>query len=133
MRLALRYVVILLSLMVADTIWLGSTINPLYKPAMGSLMTGQVNWIGAVGFYLTYTSGVLLLVVKPYLDTPDKNRVALGLKAALLGLVAFGTYDLTGLAVIRDWPLGLSFIDMGWGMITTVIAAQIGAYLPRKA
>jgi len=45
---------------------------------------------------------------------------------ALFGFVAYMTYDLTNLATLRDWPPGLSFIDMGWGCIATALAATAG-------
>lgn len=49
-------------------------------------------------------------------------RVAAG-KGALLGLVAYGTWDLTNLAVIRDFPALLAFLDLAWGtLLTTVVA-----------
>ncbi len=54
---------------------------------------------------------------------------ALSLRAGLLALAAFGTYDLTGLAVIRNWPVALSFIDMAWGTFAAVVTANTVALL----
>ena len=42
----------------------------------------------------------------------------------MLGLAAYGAYDLTALSVVRGWPLKLSLIDLAWGgMITAASAA----------
>ena len=46
--------------------------------------------------------------------------------AALLGLVAYGTYDITNLSTIRGWPLAVSLIDMAWGVCATVLGALAG-------
>ena len=124
------FVTVLISLLIADVIWLGSMMEGLYRPAMKTLLAPEVNYIGVVGFYLIYTLGVLGLIVLPHCDqADDKKGLSLSLKAMLFGLCAFGTYDMTALAVIRDWPLALSFIDMAWGAVTTLIAAQCGVFV----
>jgi uncharacterized membrane protein len=33
------------------------------------------------------------------------------------------TYDLTNLAVVRDFPVRLAFIDMAWGSFLTTICS----------
>ena len=48
------------------------------------------------------------------------------INGAVIGLVAYATYDLTNLAVVKDWPLGLTFIDMAWGTMVSGIAATAG-------
>ena len=53
--------------------------------------------------------------------------VALAIAGAVLGFVAYATYDLTNLAVIRNWPLALSFIDIAWGTLVSGVAAAAGA------
>ena len=40
--------------------------------------------------------------------------------------MTYMTYDLTNLATLRDWPLGLSFIDTAWGCLATGLAATAG-------
>ena len=45
---------------------------------------------------------------------------------ALFGFFAYSTYDLTNLAVVKNWPLGLTFIDMAWGTTVSAIAAAAG-------
>jgi uncharacterized membrane protein len=55
---------------------------------------------------------------------------ALGL-GALLGLVAYGTYDLTNHATLRDWPLSLTIADMAWGSFVTSMSALAGYYAAR--
>ena len=45
---------------------------------------------------------------------------------AAFGLFAYATYDLTNLATLRDWPLGLSIIDTLWGAAVSAVAATAG-------
>ena len=53
---------------------------------------------------------------------------------ALFGLVCYATYDLTNLAVAKDWPLLVTIVDLAWGavlaasvsIITYLIASKIG-------
>ncbi len=124
MKPVIVYVLTVLSLLAADFVWLSLTGETLYRPAMGELMRQTADLKPAVGFYALYALAITWLVILPVTDGPV-NRVALSLKAVVLALAAFGTYDLTGMAVIRAWPFALSFIDMGWGVVTTVIAANV--------
>jgi uncharacterized membrane protein len=48
--------------------------------------------------------------------------------AALFGLIAYATYDLTNLATLKQWPIGLSLLDMGWGSAVSAIAAAAGRW-----
>ena len=49
------------------------------------------------------------------------------LNGALLGLVAYGTYDLTNQATLKTWPITITLIDMSWGVLLTAVAAAAGA------
>ena len=48
---------------------------------------------------------------------------------ALLGLVAYGTYDFTNLSTLKNWPLTLSLIDVCWGVVLTGVAATAGYFV----
>ena len=54
---------------------------------------------------------------------PDRLSVVHG---AALGIFAYGTYDLTAMAVIRDWPIGISLLDMAWGATISAVSATAG-------
>ena len=126
MKPVIAYVITVISLLAADFVWLSLTGETLYRPAMGDLMRQTADLKPAIGFYALYALAVTWLVTLPAIstDTPV-NRVELSLRAVVLALAAFGTYDLTGMAVIKAWPTTLSFIDMGWGVVTTTVAANV--------
>ena len=51
---------------------------------------------------------------------------------ALFGLFAYATYDLTDLAVVKNWPLGLTFIDIAWGASVTGVTATAREFALRS-
>ena len=48
-------------------------------------------------------------------------------RGALFGFFAYATYDLTNLATLRGWPLGLSLLDIGWGTLVGAVAAAVAS------
>jgi uncharacterized membrane protein len=42
------------------------------------------------------------------------------------------TYDLTNLAVIRDFPIRLAFIDIAWGSFVTAIVSGIAYWVGNR-
>ena len=75
-------------------------------------------------FYLLYVAGLLVFAILPGLRA-RRGRTAAAL-GALLGLLAYGTYDLSNYATLRDWPLTLTLIDMGWGAVLSAVSAAAG-------
>ena len=112
-------------MIVIDLLWLGVIAKSLYQQAMGDLMSPQPRLAFAALFYLTYPVGLVIFAVLPGVNADSLARAAL--LGALFGLFAYGTYDLTNLAVVRGWPLGLSFIDMAWGTFVSGVSATAGA------
>ena len=117
------YGAIFLTMFVIDMLWLGVIARSLYANAMGSLMSPSPNLWAAGAFYLMFPLGLLIFAVLPHADSPVWKVALMG---ALFGFFAYATYDLTNLAVIKDWPLGLTFIDMAWGTMVSGIAATMG-------
>jgi len=123
MKLLLPYLAVVATMIVLDALWIGVLARPLYLRGIGHLMAEQPNFVAALAFYLLYAIGLMAFVVLPRAPGDWQLAAAWG---ALFGLIAYMTYDLTNMATLRDWPLGLSFIDMGWGCIATALAATAG-------
>lgn len=111
-------------MLVIDLLWLGVIAKNLYAQAMGDLMSPQPRLAFAALFYLMYPVGLVIFAVLPGMQADSVARAAL--LGALFGLFAYATYDLTNLAVVRGWPLGLSFIDMAWGTLVSGVSAAAG-------
>jgi uncharacterized membrane protein len=112
------------AMLVLDSIWLTLAVPRIYKPALGGLLADKPNLAVAGVFYLLYVIGVVVFAVLPAVETRSWVQ-ALGM-GALLGLVAYGTYDFTNLSTLRHWPLTLSLIDVCWGVLLTAISAAAG-------
>lgn len=112
-------------LLVIDMIWLGVIAKSMYQEAMGDLMSPNPRLAFAAVFYLAYPIGLLVFAIVPGLAAQGVMRAAL--MGGLFGLFCYATYDLTNLAVIRNWPLALSFIDIAWGTVVSGVAAAAGA------
>lgn len=133
MKFLLCLIVVMAAMGLCDAVWLGTMLKPLYQPQMGSLLSPTPNMAAAGAFYLLYALALTTLIVWPMLRAEGPlNGLGLVLRSALFGVAAYGTYDLTGLAVIRDWSLPLSLIDMGWGAVITAISAGIAALVMRR-
>jgi uncharacterized membrane protein len=122
-RLLLPYFTIVVVLVLLDVVWLGGVARPLYQRGIGHLMADRPNFVAAVLFYLLYAVGVLVFVVLPRGAGDWQAAAGYG---ALFGFMGYMTYDLTNLATLRDWPIGLSLVDTAWGCVATGLAATAG-------
>lgn len=123
------YVATTIVLFALDFVWLTFVTPALYKPRLGKLLLEQPNMLPAAGFYLLYVVGVVAFCVLPALEQGSWVRAVWG--GALLGLVAYGTYDMTNLATIAGWSATVSFVDMAWGAVVTASAATAGFFIVR--
>jgi uncharacterized membrane protein len=114
----------LLVFFVVDIIWLVLVARKFYSKYLGYLMAPSPNWIAAILFYLLFVVGILVFVVLPGLASGSVSDTLL--RGALLGLIAYSTYDLTNLATIKDWPLTVTVVDMIWGTVLSVIVSYAG-------
>lgn len=73
---------------------------------------------------------MVCFAVAPALAERSWRRAAIN--GALLGLLAYGTYDMTNLATLKDWPLAMGIVDIGWGSLLTGSSALAG-YLATRA
>jgi uncharacterized membrane protein len=126
MRMIMAYLATLAAFVVIDLIWLGAIAKSFYRRELGDLLAQPFNMKAAAVFYLLYPLGVVFFAVNPALSAQSLTQaLVLG---GLLGLFAYGTYDLTNLATIRNWSLSLSVVDMIWGGVLTALAAAAGFY-----
>lgn len=116
------YVAALVGFLAIDMLWLGVVARGFYRRHLGFLLADQVNWWAAISFYLLFVAGVLVFAVGPGLEARSPAKTML--LGGFLGLVTYGTYDLTNLATAKNWPWVVTVVDMVWG---TVLAAAVSA------
>lgn len=120
-KVLLAYVGTLLAFLVLDGLWLGVLMAPTYRALLGPLMLDQPLLAPAAVFYLLYVAGCVVFVVLPALSWQRAARLG-----ALLGLVAYGTYDLSNWATLSGWSAQLALMDMAWGTFATCLACIAG-------
>jgi uncharacterized membrane protein len=107
-----------------DGLWLGWVAKAMYQEGIGHLMADQPRLLAALAFYALYAAGLLVFVIAPQAANPSWGRTLL--MGALFGLVAYATYDLSNLATLKDWPVGLTLIDIAWGAALSAVSAAAG-------
>lgn len=126
------YAIALPVFFIIDMVWLGLVAKGFYRDQIGALMKTHVNWSAAIVFYLIFIAGLVVFVIAPAMEKGSwKHALLFG---ALFGFVCYATYDLTNLAVAKDWPLLVTIVDLIWGavlaasvsVITFLIAGKVG-------
>lgn len=125
-QLVIAYAIAAVVFLALDAVWLTLMASRLYRPAIGHLMAEQPAMAPAALFYLLYVAGIVFFAVAPALDGKRGWLAALG-TGALLGLLAYATYDLTNQATLRGWPWHVTAIDLVWGACVTASAAGAAA------
>jgi uncharacterized membrane protein len=114
---------------VIDLIWLGVVAKSFYQKNLNYILSPNVNWAAAIIFYLIYIAGILIFSVVPAV-TKDSLRYAV-LWGALFGFFTYATYDLTNLALLKDWPLNIVFVDILWGVVLCSTVATLSFYIAK--
>jgi uncharacterized membrane protein len=106
-----------------DFVWLGFVAPPLYQMTIGPLLRPEPNLIAAVLFYAIYVVGLVEFVVIPA-GSDARSRAVFG-RGALLGVFAYATFDLTALAVLANWSVLITVVDLAWGSLLTGSVAAL--------
>ena len=116
--------------LIIDVIWLSFSAKAFYRPHIGQLMLDKpVLWAAAL-FYILYMFGMSVVVIQPCIE-PDSIIKSLYI-GFVFGLVAYGTYNLTNMAVLKHWSPTVVFVDMFWGGFLTAISSTSGIYIAKK-
>ncbi len=113
-----------------DMIWLGLIAKDFYRNQIGSLMKTDINWWAAIIFYLLFVVGLVVFVISPAIEKGSWTHALLF--GALFGLICYATYDLTNLAVAKDWPLLVTIIDLIWGAVLAASVSVITYFIAGK-
>lgn len=127
LKLFLAYSTTIVIMFSLDLVWLNGIAKPIYQQGIGHLMAAIPNLWAAASFYLIYAAGLMWFALIP-------NGAKKGLKgtfqsAAIFGFFVYASYDLTNLALLKDWPLTLSLIDIAWGTLLSPLAASCGKWV----
>ncbi len=130
MMLIKYYLIALPLFLVMDLVWIGIIAKDFYRVQIGALMKADVNWIAAVFFYVLFITGLVLFVILPSME--KQSLVHALVFGALFGLVCYATYDLTNLALAKNWPVLVTIVDLVWGASVSAFVSGTTYYIVSK-
>ena len=116
--------------LIIDVIWLSITVKLLYRPAIGNLLNDKpVLWAAAL-FYIIYVLGLAVIIIRPAIV--NNSSIQALWMGFIFGLVAYGTYNLTNMSVIKNWSTNIVWIDMLWGGSLSGFSSMMGVFLVKN-
>ena len=106
-----------------DLLWLGVVAKKFYRSNLSHILSDEVNWKAAIIFYLMYICGILFFAVRPAIASGSWRQAVLF--GGLFGFFTYATYDLTNMALIKDWPLAIVVVDIIWGVCLCALVAYL--------
>ena len=127
MQLATLYISTAAIFLILDGIMLTLVMKPLFTRHLGEALIDPIRATPALLFYAAYIAGLLYLVSWPALKTGAPVLIP----ALIIGAMAYGTYEFTSYAVMRDWHWQMVLTDLTWGTVLTAFAAWAGLAVTR--
>lgn len=129
MQWIIAYLAAGISFGILDALWLRWAGPNFYRPALGDLLAEQFRMGPALVFYLLYVAAMVWFAVRPGMALGEPHAV---LNGALLGGIAYATYDLTNQATLKVWPTYVTLVDIAWGASATALACGIAAFAVKQ-
>ena len=121
MKYAPAYGIALALFLVLDGLWLSTAARSIYIPRIGEMMLDQPRWGVAAIFYLLYIAGLVYFAIG--VGWRDGSWQLAGLNGAILGFVAYLTYNATNLSIMKGYDGLVAVIDTAWGTIAGGVIA----------
>ncbi len=113
-----------------DYFGLSYIVKPVFEKDVGPVLRDSILIGPALVFYAFYIAVLLWFVSWPALQNGHSLIWVFG-SAALLGAMAYGTYEFTNLATIKGWTWRMVMTDLVWGTFLTGTAATVGVLITR--
>ncbi|MBP7018208.1 DUF2177 family protein [Candidatus Saccharibacteria bacterium] len=113
-----------------DLGWIKYVVQPTYKKYLSDYVADKPGIGAALGFYLFFLSGLVYFVIQPAVEKGSVTAAII--PGAIYGLVTYATYDLTAMAVLKNWPLIVTVTDMLWGMFLAMLVAVLSTWFMLK-
>lgn len=126
------FLVAFMSFVVLDFLWLGYVVksfNLRQLAEIGRIENGDFSILyapAAVTYVLMALAIVFFVLPRFSVSDPLWQKFLWG---ALMGLIVYGVFDMTNLAILKNYPLPFTFADMAWGTFVfgaaTVITSKL--------
>lgn len=120
----------IITILVLDYIWLSTMLSRFYSPKLSHLTAESPSYLPAGLFYFVYSIGIVFLIVLPAISG-NFSLTKVFLLGALFGLCAYGAYDFTNQATLKDWPTIVTVVDLIWGATLTGVVSLVSVYITR--
>lgn len=115
---------------ITDMIWLGFIAKNLYFEQYAQwlrLENGQLKplWWPILIVYLLLALSIVVFII----PLAQSSFIYAALYGALMGAIIYGVYDFTCIAIFKDFPIFMAFIDWGWGTTLCAWSAIATNYL----
>lgn len=129
MTLITLYLATALVFLGLDAVMLKTVMRPLFESHLGDQLAEDFRLAPAAVFYLFYVAGLIALV--SWAALKGGGPVEALWKGALLGALAYGTYEFTSYAVMARWSAQMVVVDVLWGTVLTGVSAAAGVAITR--
>ncbi|MDB4592647.1 DUF2177 family protein [Paracoccaceae bacterium] len=120
----LLYISTAIVFLALDVVMLKKVMYPLFSANIGPMMLEDLRMGPAAVFYLFYVVGVVWFVSIPALNVGSIAQAFFA--GALLGALAYGTYEFTNFATLKGWTAQMVMVDVIWGAVLTGTSAAVG-------
>jgi uncharacterized membrane protein len=125
------FVITIVVFLVLDALMLTRVLAPMFENHIGEIMRPQPFYGAAVLFYVAYIAGLVWLVSWPAFVAGAPHDALV--KGAVLGALAYGTYEFTNMATLKLWTWKMVALDLAWGTVLTGVSAWAGVTILRLA
>lgn len=121
------YALALVSFLILDFLWLGFVVkdfNLAQLAEIGRIENGDFSllYLPAAGAYLLMAAAIAFFVA-PLTRGGARPRALL--MGGLMGLVIYGIFDFTNLAILKNYPVLFVAADIAWGVVVFGLVALI--------
>ena len=121
MKVARTFAIMAIVMLILDLLAINFIVMPMFNQYLGDWLNPAPRLWAAGLFYVIYLIGIYTLTIQP--SSSPSQALSRG---ALLGLVAYGTYELTNMATLQRWAIPMLIADLTWGTTLTAIVAWVG-------
>ena len=109
---------IYLNLLFLDAIYLSFIGKPLFEKMIKNITnkSPSCNLVGIIGSYLFLLLGLQYFIINKNMSPND---------AFILGIVIYGVFDMTNLALFDGYDIKVAIIDMLWGAFLFYLVTKI--------
>ena len=129
MQIVILYLSTAVVFLALDVVMLKKVLRPVFEARVGDWLLDDPRMGPAAVFYLFYIAGLIWFVSLPALAQGAPLNALVG--GALLGAMAYGTYEFTNYATLRLWSMRMVAIDVAWGTALTGVSAWAGVMIAR--